>query len=640
MNYNIEIFDITYSNNKTIISLKGWAHYNNYKILIENNKKKIDSFSPNKTRFDISKFFNEEIKKNNYGFEIKKEYLGILKNPIIYLIIDEKKILLATKQTNIIQKIIAKMKYILGSIKKIIIISWRKYKFIIPFKVIVKNIKRLLNKKNLILYNPNNQEEYNNWILNYETKQKKIKYDLTFLVLKTNNPVSNFYNLKSSYYIIDENISNNLKEIKTKYVAIIKDNCGISNSFGYYIKKTSDNDFIYFDNDYLDNNNNRINPCFKPDYSDITILGYNYIGDFIVIEKSLTKKINFKTNNIYSYILDIKDFIKRPRHISKILYHQIEEDINQDENFKIVTNYLRKNEITADIIKNTDLKTLTVKYKHDNPLISIIIPTRDYIDILDVCLKSIYTKTTYSNYEIIIVDNNSNQDSVKYFNTLKTKYKNLKVLRLECEFNYSYLNNQAVSISRGEYVVLLNNDTEVISGDWLDYMVGYASLPKVGAVGVKLLYPDNTLQHIGILLGKGGVAGHICSGRKDDNTNLILNTPHNVSAVTAACLMIKKTKYMEVHGLEEKLKVAFNDVDFNLKLLEKGYQNIVLPNIKLYHYESKSRGEETTIEKQKRFMKECAYIENRWDNYLKRDKFYNSNYSIENEYMLSCKEKN
>ena len=406
------------------------------------------------------------------------------------------------------------------------------------------------------------------------------------------------------------------------------------------MKKVYKNDFIYFDNDYLNQEYKRFKPNFKPDWSRETILGYNYIGDFIVVDKSLISRINFASKNIYSYILDLRDKLKNPCHISRILYHQLVTEMNQDENKLIVEKYFLANQINGAVLKNDDNKTLTIKYNHSNPLVSIIIPTRDYIDILDVCIKSIYEKTNYKNYEIIIVDNNSNQDSVNYFNELKDKYKNLIVLRLECEFNYSYLNNEAVKIANGEYIVLLNNDTEIISNDWLDYMVGYAANDKIGAVGAKLLYPDNTIQHAGIILGKGGIAGHIYSGYEDNIDNqLILKIPYNVSAVTAACLMIKKSKYLEVNGLEETLKVAFNDVDLNLKLLAKGYQNVILPNIKLYHHESKSRGEETTIEKQKRFMKECAYIENKWNKYIQKDKFYNVNYSLEKEYMLSNEEK-
>ena len=182
----------------------------------------------------------------------------------------------------------------------------------------------------------------------------------------------------------------------------------------------------------------------------------------------------------------------------------------------------------------------------------------------------------------------------------------------------------------------MNNDIELISGDWLEKMLGYAQQPHIGAVGAKLIFEDNTIQHAGIIMGKGGLAGHAHYG-KDRNFishQFELKIPYDYSACTAACLMVEKKKYKEVNGLEEKLKVAFNDVDFNLKLLEKGYNNIFLPNVMLYHYESKSRGLDTTPEKQKRFVQEWSFITNKWDKYIKHDKFYNDNFSKDYDYML------
>ena len=265
-------------------------------------------------------------------------------------------------------------------------------------------------------------------------------------------------------------------------------------------------------------------------------------------------------------------------------------------------------------------------------MVSIIIPTKDHADILEQCLKSIYTLTTYKNYEIIVIDNNSEEKET--FELLKKYSKNSNFIckRIECEFNYSYLNNEAVKIAKGEYVLLLNNDIEVITPNWLELMLSYASLDHIGTVGAKLLFPDNTIQHAGIIIGKGGLAGHSHYGKSKDYTSsqYELKIPYDVSACTAACLMVSKKKFNEVNGL----KVAFNDVDFNLKLLDKGYNNIFLPNVSLYHYESKSRGLDTTSEKQKRFVQEWAYVEEKWDKYLKHDKFYNDNFSKNDDYML------
>ena len=204
------------------------------------------------------------------------------------------------------------------------------------------------------------------------------------------------------------------------------------------------------------------------------------------------------------------------------------------------------------------------------------------------------------------------------------------------EFNYSKINNFAVNKANGEYIVLLNNDTEIISPDWLNIMVGYASQSHVGAVGTKLLFPDDTIQHAGIVMGKGGLAGHINYGkpRNYQSYRWDLKIPYDYAGCTAACLMFSRKKYDEVGGLEETLEVAFNDVDFNLKLLTKGYYNVFLPGVELYHYESKSRGLDTTPEKQKRFASEWSYMKEKWNDIIEKDPYYNDNYSRNEDYML------
>ena len=240
-------------------------------------------------------------------------------------------------------------------------------------------------------------------------------------------------------------------------------------------------------------------------------------------------------------------------------------------------------------------------------------------------------------YEIIVIDNNSSEkETFKLLKEYKDKYDNFRYKRIECEFNYSYLNNEAVKLAKGDYVLLLNNDIEVITPEWLERMLGYAEQEHIGTVGAKLIFPDETIQHAGIIMGKGGLAGHAhyAKNRNYISPQYELKIPYNYSACTAACLLINKKKYQEVKGLEEKLKVAFNDVDLNLKILKKGYYNIFLPNVELYHYESKSRGLDTSPEKQKRFVQEWALIDEKWKDLIKHDPFYNDNFSKDNEYLL------
>jgi GT2 family glycosyltransferase len=270
------------------------------------------------------------------------------------------------------------------------------------------------------------------------------------------------------------------------------------------------------------------------------------------------------------------------------------------------------------------------------PKIAIVIPTRDLAKVTGECLKSIYKKTTYSNYEVIVVDNGSRKkETIKMFDAYKAQHGNFRVIRADMEFNYAKLNNLAVKETDAEYILLLNNDIEVITPEWLEIMVGYAMQKHVGAVGAKLLYPDNTVQHGGVIMGLG-IASHAFTGiqRNEIVWGGRLTVPYNYSAVTAACLMVSKEKWNEVGGLEEKLKVAYNDVDFCLKLLEKGYYNVLVPMVELYHYESKSRGAYDTPEKKKRFDWEQDFMREKWAKRIREDEFYNPNYTKQTWYML------
>ena len=314
-----------------------------------------------------------------------------------------------------------------------------------------------------------------------------------------------------------------------------------------------------------------------------------------------------------------------------------------DKGKMAIENALARRNIKGRVEKDEPSTYYRVYYTYEKePKISIVIPTRDYVDILKTCVDSIYEKTNYKNYEIIVANNDSKeQATLDFFAEYKKKHTNFKVIDCIMDFNYSKINNIAVEQATGEYVVLLNNDTEVITGDWLKIMVGYAMQDHVGAVGPKLLYPDMTVQHGGVILGLGGVASHAYIGANRDDLGMYgrLRVPYDYSACTAACLMIKKEKFLEVGGLEEDLKVAYNDIDFNIKLLEKGYYNVFLPNVELLHYESKSRGLDTTSEKYKRFQLEEKYMYDKWKTKLTDDKFYNPNFSKKGWFMLDKTEK-
>ena len=623
MNYNIDDFKI--NNNK--IYINGWAHFDKYKIIIQSGEenKYLDNYT---SRYDINMLFHEKIEDNLYGFKQEVEFNNKIKKVNIYIITNDEKILIRTIDNRKIINYIRNMKKILGKVKRIIKFLWREYHFLVPPKMWGKYFKIIFNRKQkLEVFNPEIDSEYNTWL----TRQTYLKDDNK----KKNITIVGTEKHDYIDYVIENNLKKIISKINTDYVCLIEGNIKFINYFYSELNSVLDKnyDLIYFDNDLI-RNNKYCSPNLKPDWSRDTLLGVNYIGNCIVIKKSILKKYADNNSSIYQILLNLIGKTNNIMHISKIMYHDYGNIKNE---IKEVEKYLEKNNIKAKVKKNTDGITNTISYEIiKKPLVSIIIPTKDHADILDNCLKSIYEKTTYKNFEIILIDNNSTEKET--FNLIKKyeKKSNFKSKRIECEFNYSYLNNEAVKISKGDFIVLLNNDIELISGDWLEKMLGYAQQPHIGAVGAKLIFEDNTIQHAGIIMGKGGLAGHAHYG-KDKNFishQFELKIPYDYSACTAACLMVEKKKYKEVNGLEEKLKVAFNDVDFNLKLLEKGYNNIFLPNVMLYHYESKSRGLDTTPEKQKRFVQEWSFITNKWDKYIKHDKYYNDNFSKDYDYML------
>ncbi len=417
-------------------------------------------------------------------------------------------------------------------------------------------------------------------------------------------------------------------------------------------------DFFYSDFDKLDKKGIRCCPYFKPDYSPDTLLSFNYLSHFNVIRKQIIEKVGgfrekYRGAQDYDLYLRITEITNRIYHIPKILYHwrmaenstslkKSSKDYAYINGKKAIESALKRRKINGEVQTQKESSFYTVNYHYKKePKVSILIPTRDYADVLEKCVDSVLKKTTYQNYEIIIINNGSKER--KTLELLEKYNKNDKIMIYDndCEFNFSYLNNEAVKKCQGDYIVLLNNDTEILTNHWLETMVGYAMQPHIGAVGVKLLYYDNTIQHGGVVLGLGGVASHTFLGepRNYKAFNGLLEVPTNYAAVTAACLMVSKKKYLEIGGLEEKLKVAYNDIDFCIKLLEKGYYNVFLPQVELYHFESKTRGLDTTGEKYERFLQESAMMMKKWKKYIERDPFYNENYSLKSAFRLDSSSK-
>ena len=415
-------------------------------------------------------------------------------------------------------------------------------------------------------------------------------------------------------------------------------------------------EFIYTDEDKInEKSTHRFDPHFKQDFAIDTFRSYNYICHFSVFRKDLMDSIGgfrdgFNGSQDYDIILRATYKAKNIHHIPKILYswrvHSGSTAGNPknkmycyDSAKKAIAEDLKVRGLKGTVRDGKYIGTYEVDYDIiGNPKVSILIPTKDHIDILDTCIQSIYNKSTYKNYEVIVINNNSEKkETFDYFKKMENQFNNLKIIDLNCEFNFSYLNNYAVkNVAKGDYILLLNNDAEVVTNDWIEKMLSYAMKDGVGSVGAFLMFPDNTIQHAGVLMGKGGIAGHVYSGQPVDikGYGYELAVPYNVSCCTAACLMIEKKKYLEVNGLNEDLKVAFNDVDFALRLLKEGYRNVFLPTVKLYHYESKSRGMDKSAEQLKRYYQECDYMKDNWNDYIENDPFYNSNYSKDADYHL------
>ena len=267
-----------------------------------------------------------------------------------------------------------------------------------------------------------------------------------------------------------------------------------------------------------------------------------------------------------------------------------------------------------------------------NPKVSILIPNKDHTEDLDKCITSIMDKSTWKNIQIVVIENNSEKaETFQYYEDLEKRYSQVKVVKWDGPFNYSAINNYGAKYADGDYFLLLNNDTEVITPEWLDSMVGYCQREDVGIVGAKLLYPDNTVQHAGVVVGIAGFAGHILTGydRNAVGDPWRLITTQDESAVTGACLMVKRSVFEALHGLDESFAVALNDIDFCLRARALGKKVIFTPDACLYHYESKSRGFENTLEKKARFDKEVAHFRDRHRKFLKAgDPYYNPNLSI------------
>lgn len=414
------------------------------------------------------------------------------------------------------------------------------------------------------------------------------------------------------------------------------------------LNKKKETDVLYTDEDKVTTDlDEYFSPNFKPDFNLDMLRANNYICHFFVAKKELIEKVGgfraeYNGAQDYDLILRCTEQAQNVAHIAKILYHwRVHKESTADNPLskmyayeagkKAIEGHLARCHTDGEVLQTDNLGFYRVKYPvKGKPLVSILIPNKDQVDTLDKCLRSIEERTDYDNYEIIIIENNSTeQKTFDYYNQICND--KIRVVYWKKEFNYSAINNFGVDQAKGEYLLLLNNDMEVISRDWMSELLGHCQRPEVGAVGARLYYLDDTVQHAGIIIGIGGVAGSVFVGMKRGYTGYMHRAAiqQDLSAVTAACMMIKRSVFEEAGRLEEQLKVAFNDVDLCLKIRKNGYLIVYDPYVELYHYESKTRGAEDTKEKVRRFQSEIEYMRCHWIDILKNgDPAYNPNLTL------------
>lgn len=416
------------------------------------------------------------------------------------------------------------------------------------------------------------------------------------------------------------------------------------------INENPETEIIYTDEDKTSmEGNDHFQPHFKPDFNPDLLCSQNYISHFFVVKRELQEKVGvlrpeFDGSQDYDFILRCVENSDKICHIPKILYHWRchAESTAQNPESKLYAFEAGKRAVQAhydrlgmkaEVSMGEHLGLYRTRFiRSKDPLVSILIPNMDHVDDLRRCIDSIEEKSTYRNYEYIIIENNSKEETTfAYYKELEESNPKVKIVYYKGTFNYSDINNFGEAHANGEYLLLLNNDTKVISGDWLEEMLGYGMRPDTGIVGARLYYGDDTIQHAGVILGLGGMAGHgfVQFPKYDPGYFGRIITAQNYSAVTAACMLVRKSVYDEVGGLSTDLAVAFNDVDFCLKVREAGYLIVYNPYVELYHFESKSRGLEDTPEKQERFRKEVATLEKHWpDVFKKTDPYYNPNLTV------------
>lgn len=390
-------------------------------------------------------------------------------------------------------------------------------------------------------------------------------------------------------------------------------------------------------------------PHLKPDFNLDLLRSNNYICHFFVVRREIVERVGgfrreFDGAQDYDFIFRCVEAARRVRHVPEILYHWRTHKASTADNpaskmyafeagRRAIQAHLERTHTEGIVSHTKDYGFYRVQYPlRQREKISILIPNKDERESLKACLESIWEKSTYTNYEIIIIENNSTtQEIFDYYKVLEREHENLRVVTWEQEFNYSAINNFGADYASGRYLLFLNNDVTVITPGWMEEMLGVCQRPEVGAVGAKLYYPDDTIQHAGCVVGLGGIAGHLFTDMPRSRTGYLHKASllQDMSAVTAACMLMRREAFEEAGGFTEDLAVAFNDVDLCLKIRQRDWLVVYDPYVELYHMESKTRGAEDDKKKVRRFQNEIEYMRSHWLTILKQgDPYYNKNLSL------------
>lgn len=409
-------------------------------------------------------------------------------------------------------------------------------------------------------------------------------------------------------------------------------------------------DLVYSDEDKVDEQGVHVEPFFKPDWSPDFLKSCNYITHFSVLRKTVVDKIGgfrYGTEGAQDWdlLLRFTGETSRIYHIPKIIYSWRKSPtstaaaakskpyayINQK---RVLRDYLADSKRSASVYENIYLGFWRVRYSiTDNPLVSIVIPTKDSPDYITRCINSIIENTSYANFEVVIVDTGTTDPKVlEFYESKRVKSNKIKVVQWEGQpFNFSSACNFGAKNSQGQYLLFLNNDTEILSSDWIESMLEHAQRDEIGMVGCKLLFPNKNIQHAGVVLRESDIAVHPfynVHAKQDIFTNIYMSNIRNCLAVTAACSMVAREKFEKVGGFEEKLRVTYNDVDLCLKLHDAGFRNLYTPYAEVYHYESVSVGKISTSDRDgSELGKASDYMRREWGKYLKRDPYYNDNFA-------------